>query len=269
MPKPVEPSDYLNAHQRARDNGFRVVTVVVGPTGRGRAVFRKWMEAQGRPSDFITVSETDYRTAQRVLERAAAGSALEFVPAAGQLMPAMAIGLTFAKDQPGRPVAIISHVAPIEAAIADRSADIGLQQAIIGGLVPLTRGIAAQVDPVIRKPKAPEGYRSVHEYVLHMLIQHDRAITAQFLANRRVAGGSRRSYEIDLWCERLRLAIEIDGAQHFAPRQRQLDEARDADLAAAGIKTQRILAGAVMSDPSKALVLVRQTVDSRVMEVRG
>ena len=267
MAKPVEPSDYFNAHQRARDNGFRVVSVVVGPTGRGRAVFRRWMGAQGLPSDFVTVPQTDHRAAKRVLDRAAAGSALELVPAADQLMPAMAIALTFAKDQPDRPVAIISRVAPIEAAIADRSADIALQQAIIGGLVPLTSGIAAQVDPVITKPKAPEGYRSIHEYVLHALIQHDRAITAQFLPNRRVAGRSRRSYEIDLWCERLRLAIEIDGAQHFAPRQRQLDEARDADLSAAGIKTQRILAGAVMSDPSKALMLVRQTVDSRAMEV--
>jgi hypothetical protein len=49
--------------------------------------------------------------------------------------------------------------------------------------------------------------------------------------------------------------------------QKRLDQARDADLAAAGIKTQRILASAVMSDPSKALMLVRQTVDSRTMEI--
>jgi very-short-patch-repair endonuclease len=262
----IEPNDYLNAHQRAREGGFRVVSLLAGSPGKGRAVFRGWMQAIEAAPVVVTAPAPDYETAKRALDYGAAGAALEIVPSQDQFIDAMATALSFIEEWPERPIAVISPIAAIEVAVTAQSVDVGLQHAVFGGLIPLAAGVAEQVERFSPKPRIPNVYRSIHEYVLHVLIQHDRTINVRFLANHRVAG-SRKHYEIDLWCERLRLAIEVDGIQHFAMGQKQLDQARDADLAAAGIKTQRILASAVMSDPSKALMLVRQTVDSRTMEI--
>lgn len=263
----IEPNDYLNAHQRAREGGFRVVSLLAGPPGRGRAVFHEWLGKTEAAPDVVTLAGPDSETARRALDYASAGSAFEIVPSQAQFKDAMETALSLVKEQAKRPIAVISAVTPIELTVTAQSVDIALQLAVFGGLVPLEAGVTEQVERFTPKPKIPEGYRSIHEYILHTLIQHDRSINACFLANHRIAGRSRKHYEIDLWCETLRLAIEVDGIQHFATRQKQRDHARDADLAAAGIKTQRILASAVMSDPSKVLKLVRQTVDSRTTEI--
>lgn len=263
----IEPNDYLNAHQRAREGGFRVVSLLAGAPGRGRAVFHEWLGKTEAAPDVVTVPEPDLETARRALDYAPAGSALEIVPSEEQFKDAMETALSLVNERRVRPVAVISGVTPIELAVTAQSVDIVLQLAVFGGLVPLAAGITEQVERFTPKPKIPDGYRSIHEYILHTLILHDRSINARFLANHRIAGRSRKHYEIDLWCETLRLAIEVDGIQHFTTKQKQRDQARDTDLAAAGIKTQRILASAVMSDPSKVLKLVRQTINSRTMEI--
>ena len=263
----IEPNDYLNAHQRAREGGFRVVSLLAGSPGHGRAVFREWLRGIEAVSDVVTAPAPDFETARRALEHGPAGSALEIIPSQEQFKDAMETALSFVKEQAARPVAVVSAVTPIEFTVTAQSVDIAMQLAVFGGLVPLEPGITERVERFSPKPKIPEGYRRIHEYILHALIQHDRSINARFRANHRVAGRSRKHYEVDLWCETLRLAIEVDGIQHFATRQRHRDQTRDADLAAAGIKTQRILASAVMSDPSKVLMLVRQTVDSRTTEI--
>ena len=123
----------------------------------------------------------------------------------------MVTALRFIEEWPERPIAVVSPIAAIEGTVPAQSVDIGLQHAVLGGLIPLAAGVAEQVERFSPKPRIPNGYRSIHEYFLHALIQHDRTINVRFLANRRVPGNSRKHYEIDLWCERLRLAIEVDG----------------------------------------------------------
>jgi very-short-patch-repair endonuclease len=194
-------------------------------------------------------------------------SALEIVPPKSEFIIALDTAVKISEERPERPIVLISQVAPVEEAVIDKSIDVALQHSLVGGLIPLVPGVAERVERLSGRPDVPAGYRSVHEYVLHALIQHDRSIDVSFVANRPVPGASRKLYEVDLWCEKLKLAIEVDGVQHFATKQKRLDETRDADLASAGIRTQRILASALMSDPSKALMLVRQTVDSRLREV--
>jgi very-short-patch-repair endonuclease len=264
MSVPIEPGAFLDAHQRARAGGFRIVSVIAGPPGLGRALWGRWISASAREQ--VLVPEVNAESAEALGVRRP-DAAVQFVPERAEFLRAVEAALKLAEAQPERPLAVISDFAPIEAAITDETGDPAVQKAIVGGLVPLLDQIAARVEQIGPKEPLPAGYRSRHEYVLHTLIQHNREIRVSFDANRKIHGASRRVYEVDLWCEPLRLAIEVDGAQHFAAKHKQRDEQRDADLAQAGIKTQRILASAVMADPTKAVKLVAQTVEERRKEL--
>ena len=55
---------------------------------------------------------------------------------------------------------------------------------------------------------------------------------------------------LDFYCPMARLAVEIDGATHWAEEQRAKDDARDAWLAGRGIEVLRIGAGEVYRDLS-------------------
>jgi len=262
----IKPGAFLDAHQRARGSGFSIVSIVAGPPGLGRALWGRWVRAL---DDFSTgpVVPAQQAEATHLLNTLPRNAALQFVPDRSCFLRAVALAREAANEMPERPVAVISDFAPIEAAVTSETVSAGLQTAIIGGLVPLLDQIAARVESIGPKKRLPAGYRSLHEYILHTLIQHNDGIKVRFDANRKVGGASRRQYEVDLWCERLRLAIEVDGAQHFAARHRQKDQKRDDDLAAAGIKTRRILASAVMADPTRAIKLVQQTVEERRKEL--
>jgi very-short-patch-repair endonuclease len=104
--------------------------------------------------------------------------------------------------------------------------------------------------------------------LLHTLITHDPTINVSFEVNRQVAGASWKKYEVDLFCAKLKFAVEVDGTQHLgSPKQKARDCARDADLAKVGITTRRVLASAIMSDPTSALRLVRDEIASRTSEI--
>jgi very-short-patch-repair endonuclease len=55
-------------------------------------------------------------------------------------------------------------------------------------------------------------------------------------------------YTLDFFCSDARLAIEVDGEAHGRGERPQRDEARDAWLARAGVKTMRIPAIEVLHD---------------------
>src|SRR5512137_1235183 len=46
-------------------------------------------------------------------------------------------------------------------------------------------------------------------------------------------------FTLDFYCAELKLAVELDGGQHFAERGREYDERRDSALRAEGIRTLR------------------------------
>ena len=68
-------------------------------------------------------------------------------------------------------------------------------------------------------------------------------------------------YTLDFFCNDARMAIEIDGAAHEQAERENLDEARDAWLARAGIETLRIPAIEVTHDLEATLrtILTRTT----------
>jgi hypothetical protein len=58
-------------------------------------------------------------------------------------------------------------------------------------------------------------------------------------------------YELDLWWPQLRLNVEIDGPHHAMPFQRAKDRLRDADLAARGIRVERVPTVVVDEQPAR------------------
>jgi very-short-patch-repair endonuclease len=264
----IDPVALLDAHQRARNAGMRMVSVLVGPPSLGRAVFVSWNRNFGNSHAVAVAPEPTYHAAKRALDFAGKQAALLITTSNKELSPAAAAAIDIADENRGRPIALVIDLLSFEALMKDPDVTEATRRATFGGLVPLQNSSMKRIEALDPSPKPPSPYRSHHEYLLHMLMIHDPAISVAFEANRRVAGASWKKYEVDLWCSELKFALEVDGAQHVtSPKQKALDLSRDTDLANVGVKTRRVLASAVMSDPTKTLKLVRDEIASRAKEI--
>ena len=89
------------------------------------------------------------------------------------------------------------------------------------------------------------------------------------LRDRRLAGLKFRRqhpvgpFVVDFCCPDRRLVIELDGAVHRLPAQRQHDAEREALLAAAGYTILRFPNTAVHDDLAKVLATIRATADAQ------
>ncbi|MDP1630729.1 MAG: endonuclease domain-containing protein, partial [Caulobacter sp.] len=63
-------------------------------------------------------------------------------------------------------------------------------------------------------------------------------------------------YVLDFYCDRVRLAVEVDGGVHQDEDQRMRDAARDAWVAGQGVRTLRLPARLVLEDVDAALDLI-------------
>jgi len=71
---------------------------------------------------------------------------------------------------------------------------------------------------------------------------------------------------VDFYCDRLLLAVEVDGGYHaFAEQQRQ-DSLRSAELAALGIRTVRLTNAEVVPDVRLALGKLAQAISAFEVE---
>ena len=59
-------------------------------------------------------------------------------------------------------------------------------------------------------------------------------------------------YILDFYCVRAKLAVEVDGAQHYEDVRMEADAIRDVWLAERGIEVHRIAAGDVFADADGA-----------------
>lgn len=71
-------------------------------------------------------------------------------------------------------------------------------------------------------------------------------------------------HELDLWYPDLRLDLEIDGPHHRLPHQRRKDALRDADLRSFGVTVLRVTDTAVLDDPERFLLAVRDAVERQM-----
>jgi very-short-patch-repair endonuclease len=263
----VAPGVVLDAHQADRDMGAPVVSVIAGSRDQGRPSFVGW--CGGRRLGHVVPAKPTVLSAVQAVRFAGVGSATLFVPDESDLRAALAEAFVLAQRYPRMPVALLVPAEAIGGVLAETGAPLPqpMRARIVGGLV--------ASDPVALNTLETDGlktdetplYRSDHEQVLHLLLRHDADISSLFRVNQKVRVGRFRGYEVDFWCERLRLAIEIDGLQHEQQAQRRRDADRDKALAAAGVRSYRIRAGMVMRDPSMVLNWVRRVVQQRTREL--
>jgi very-short-patch-repair endonuclease len=64
-------------------------------------------------------------------------------------------------------------------------------------------------------------------------------------------------YVVDFYCHALKLAIEIDGAYHFTPEQKILDENRTKEIEWQGIKVIRFTNEEVVSDIAQVVEQIK------------
>ena len=83
-----------------------------------------------------------------------------------------------------------------------------------------------------------------------------------YLRGRRVAGFKFRRqhpcgpFILDFFCARRRLAIELDGGQHYEPRARAYDHRRTAYLAAHRITVLRFPCDQILRNPASVLTVI-------------
>lgn len=68
-------------------------------------------------------------------------------------------------------------------------------------------------------------------------------------------------YTLDFFCPAARLAIELDGGQHFEGAQREKDAARDAWLAGQGIRVLRFSDLDVLLEPEVVEEVIRDALE--------
>lgn len=68
---------------------------------------------------------------------------------------------------------------------------------------------------------------------------------------------ARKTFYIDIYIPRLRLAIEVDGKYHYTDRQKRLDANRSACIRKQGISIYRI-SNRHAADPKKVIQLIKR-----------
>ena len=269
----VDPLALLSAHQDARDQGVRIPSIIWGFRGVGRALWGQWLghySGAGQPWLSCAVAPSSEQTTVDHALRFIAPSPnapLLFVPESSRFAETLATAYTLAQHTPQRPLAIVTDPPAVMDVLEHHPEDSdthgALRLVLVGGLIVLDQHVESVLNrSVLRQDERPL-YRSDHEQILHKLLHHDAQINADFKTNQRVKGASGKAYEVDLWCAELKLAIEVDGSQHVSQsKQRTKDGNRDEDLAAVGIKTLRIHATEIISDPSRVITFIRTQIET-------
>ena len=103
----------------------------------------------------------------------------------------------------------------------------------------------------LRKNMTPEERKLWYEYLNQYPIRFRRQITVGI-------------YILDFYCASAKLAIEIDGAQHYLPQGKQHDLCRTNYLKEQGIKVLRFTNRDVMENLQGVYTMIDKTVKERV-----
>lgn len=72
------------------------------------------------------------------------------------------------------------------------------------------------------------------------------------------------NYIVDFYCYKAKLAIELDGSQHYAPKNQAYDQQRTADLNAKGIQVLRFTNLDIQRHFSSVCQVIDEEVTSRM-----
>src|SRR5258707_12757403 len=172
----IDPIALLDAHQKARNVGMRMVSVLVGPPSQGRAAFVSWIRRSEDSRAVIVAPEPTYDAAKRALDFARTETALLIIPSKEDLAGAAAAAVSIADENRAQPVALVTDFFSFEALMKDINVREAVRHAAFGGLVPLQDSAMKKINALDPSPKPPSPYRSHHEYLLHTLMINDSAI---------------------------------------------------------------------------------------------
>ncbi|MEL6189016.1 MAG: DUF559 domain-containing protein [Myxococcota bacterium] len=253
----------LQAHQLRRQRGDRLVTTLAGDYPSIRALWGQWCRATERRQLIAAAPTLDAARSGLEFARQRAGGAprvaLLFLRDAEDTAVPVQAADRFSRQYPRIPTALALTSEELRAVLSSEHA--AWATTVTEALLTLNIRTEAPEEPT-------DKYRSIYEEMLHRLLVAHPDINAKFEVNVRVRGASLHPYEIDLFCRRWRLAVEVDGSQHMTnPKQKARDKERDNDLGAAGVETLRIVAERTLSHPTECLGAVQHMLSMRQKEM--
>lgn len=267
----LKATDVLDAHQFERTRtdipAPGIVSILVGPFDRAQALFVSWLQTIQRYP--VIPPAPDDVLIRRLVDAQERPCAALLTPDDDRLAEYISAGKKVSERRPELPVGVIVSPSLAQSFLLSTAASATeeVRRAFLGGFVPMDPD-TDQVLQCTLEQAEPELYRSDHENILHKLMRNTQAIGDIFKVNYRyriLPFG--KSYEIDFWCEPLQFALEVDGRQHAAKAQRARDEKRDQTLAKRGIKTLRIHASAVITDPTRTVETIAKAIAKRRQEL--
>ena len=102
------------------------------------------------------------------------------------------------------------------------------------------------------------------ERLLWRLLRDRQVVGLKFRRQHSIA-----PYVLDFYCPDLRLAVEVDGGQHFEPRGERHDAERTRALDEHGIATIRFTNFEVLQQPQAVLETIWRSCDERSAELRS
>jgi Protein of unknown function (DUF559) len=142
----------------------------------------------------------------------------------------------------------------------------GIPESIISLLTEVEQDLASP-----RGEKGRDRARSRPERLLFEFLQYHRSTRGLFAQNESLeVENGERSWQVDLLCRELRLAVEIDGYYHFRDEAAfRRDRRKDVDLQRAGYLVYRVLADDVLRRHEEILANLDNLIAARRQELAG
>jgi very-short-patch-repair endonuclease len=249
----LEPTTFLELHERLRRDGLPVASVVVARTvGEARAFWCNWTRSLQR--SLVVAPEADASIGLAAWA-ARAGRAPTNPPGllfVGPTQPVLEAAVSAARRAPSIPLGVVASTDALAVAFGSANMSAQLLGDLLKGLVPVSREDGRIIDVIASRSATGPLLRSAFEGVLYYLLQARPETLGKFKSNQRIARqGGKGADEVDLIAESAKLAIEVDGAQHTTWDHTHRDQQKDARLRSLGYEILRFDAKDVATQPSQ------------------
>lgn len=251
------PDALLVAHDRLRESGFSVISVVCARTPLDARVWLgQWTAAQNRgvvlaPEPSVEVALAAYAARVPMFtqgQRLARNHPILALP--GDLETSLPAAVELIERRQSLPVALTCGVAGFVEHLLDVSVPMPLVGAALQGLVPITQTEQRVLKTVAEGRHAGPFLRGACEGLVYYMLEARPETRGRFEVNKRVSGVQNgRLYEVDIVCTEAKLIVEIDGVEHNQSRRKAMDEKKQYDLEKSGYRVRRFSNEQVINDP--------------------
>jgi len=253
------PGALFAAHDRLRNSGFSVVSVICARTPLDARVWLGAWAAE-RSRAIVTAPDTTLDAAfgayvARVPTFSNLGDdvtdlalPLLLLPG-GDLKETLPIAVALAKREYRLPVALTCDLAGIVEHLLNATVPLPLVSIALQGLVPVAQTEQQVLKTVAEGRQLTPFLRGACEGLVFYMLEARAETRGRFLPNQRVSGAQGHSYEVDIFCADAKLIIEIDGPEHNHLKRQAMDERKSRDLEAGGHLMRRFGNDQVINDP--------------------